>query len=148
MASAPAVTSTGPVPRPASPPRPSGRCDPSPVAGRHLPRRAGAAITSAGRGASRREACRQGFPRGRRAFAVTTVFACLLGAGPAVSAGSRITIRVPEGRYLLTLGTLTVGSGAIDNYGGLATLLFDTLSGNSGSVTGGSYTRATGTILV
>ena len=60
------------------------------------------------------------------------------------------------GGAVLTLSDSTVtgnstqpaGGGAIDNYGGLATLLFDTLAGNSGSVTGSSYTRAAGTILV
>jgi hypothetical protein len=44
--------------------------------------------------------------------------------------------------------TQPAGGGAIYNYGGSATLSFDTLSGNSGSVTGSSYTTATGTILV
>jgi CSLREA domain-containing protein len=43
--------------------------------------------------------------------------------------------------------TIPAGGGAIYNYGGSATLDFDTFSDNPVSLTGGSYTTATGTIF-
>ena len=72
--------------------------------------------------------------------------------GPAGGTGAAVEI---QGSAQLNLfdstvaGNTTVpaGGGAVDNFGGLAVLSFDTFSGNSGSITGSFLTRATGTIL-
>lgn len=74
------------------------------------------------------------------------------GGQPEVGTGAAVEI---EGSATLNVSDSTVarnttepaGGGAIDNYGGLAVLSFDTFSGNSGSVTGTFYTTATGTIF-
>ena len=74
------------------------------------------------------------------------------GKQPGVGTGAAVEI---EGSATLNVSDSTVadnttepaGGGAIDNFGGLAVLLFDTISGNSGSITGTFYTKATGTIF-
>jgi hypothetical protein len=74
------------------------------------------------------------------------------GEQPGIGTGAAVEI---EGSAILNMSDSTVarnttepaGGGAVDNYGGLAVLSFDTFSGNSGSITGIFYTKATGTIF-
>ena len=82
----------------------------------------------------------------RSTLAANTAGGRFLGSGAAVELQGGAELRLSDST-LAGNGTRPAGGGAIDNYGGLAELSFDTFAGNSGSLTGSSYSTATGTIL-
>jgi CSLREA domain-containing protein len=82
----------------------------------------------------------------RSTLAANTAGGRFLGSGAAVELQGGAELRLSDST-LAGNSTRPAGGGAIDNYGGLAELSFDTFAGNSGSLTGSSYSTATGTIL-